>query len=108
MQTEKIGYFNNKQKILVVGDGNLTFSLSLAQSLKDVVVYATTFLSLQELWDAYGKEDIDETITKLNEETNVKVLHGIDATKLHTYDSISSFEFTDVIFNFPCITPPDV
>ena len=76
--------------------------------MKDIVLYATTFLTLEELQEAYGKEDVDQTIAKLNEQSNVKVLHAIDATKLHTYESIAQFEFTDVIFNFPCITPPDV
>lgn len=70
-----LGVFKSGDKVLVVGDGNLTFSLSLAQNLNNIEVYATTYLSLLELYESYGKDAIVETINKLNSISNVKVFH---------------------------------
>lgn len=36
-------------------------------------------------------------------EKDVKVHHGIDATKLDTYPELNEKKFDKVIFNFPCI-----
>lgn len=57
-----VGLINSADKILVVGDGNLTYSLSLAQNLKEATIWATTYLTLIELYESYGKEDIENTI----------------------------------------------
>ena len=42
-------------------------------------------------------------IFKSFREKNVKVSHGIDATKLDTYSQFNEKKFDKVIFNFPCI-----
>ena len=80
--------------ILVIGDGNLSYSLSLTQQgVKKLT--ATTYLTHDELVEAYGKEKMESTFEKLGDHR-----HGIDATKLDTY---SFPHFDRMIFNFPCI-----
>tara|TARA_B110000285_G_C14864639_1_gene486233 strand:+ start:557 stop:733 length:177 start_codon:yes stop_codon:yes gene_type:complete len=48
-------------KILVVGDGNMTFSQSLASKLtKPKHLFATTFLTREELIKAYGEKKMSK------------------------------------------------
>ena len=56
---------------------------------------ATTYLTSDELIEAYGKEKMENTFEKLDDHR-----HGIDATKLDTY---SFKKYDKMIFNFPCI-----
>ena len=99
------GLYNSDEKLLVVGDGNLSFSLSLAKHLGGANIVATTYLTLSELQVAYG-EEIDEIIAQLTK-TGAKVLHGVDATALESSAELISAlpdHLDAVIFNFPCIS----
>lgn len=64
----------------MVGDGNLTFSLSLARHLIGVKMIASTYLTRGELDEAYGPDHISKTVEALTSTPGVQVLHGIDAT----------------------------
>ncbi|XP_026690384.2 uncharacterized protein LOC104265727 isoform X2 [Ciona intestinalis] len=87
--------------ILIVGDGNFSYSLSLTQkctSSRNVCAssYESYDLSLQK----YG-EEANANVTKLKRHGAI-VLNGIDATKLH--QNLSEFlsnKFEKIIFNFP-------
>jgi hypothetical protein len=80
-------------KILTVGDGDLSFSLSLAQQLSwsraslcqgsptRGLLVATTHLTRAELDCAYGAESMAATIGQL-EDLGALVLHAVDATNL--------------------------
>ena len=62
---------------MVLGDGNLTFSKCLAKSLGhdgNFRLIATTFLTLEELNEAYGKEKITSIVDKLKENKNVIII----------------------------------
>ena len=81
----------------------MTFSQSLISKVeKPKHIYATTFLTEKELIDAYGDKKMKKIFESFKEK-NVKVLHGIDATKLDTYSQFNEKKFDKVIFNFPCI-----
>lgn len=86
-----MGPFNSDDTVFVLGDGNLSFSLSLANNLAkntNFKLLATTFLTLDELKEAYGEEKIMKTINALNAYDNVTVHHGVDATNLQATPDI--------------------
>jgi len=87
--------------ILTVGDGNLTYSLSLAlKTYEGSHITATTYDSLEDLKRKYGDDKIQETISTLVSH-NAKVLHGVDATRLQ--DTLSSQRFDLIIFMHPLV-----
>ena len=70
------------RSILLVGDGDLSFSLALARRAPNARITATTF----EAYDAIVKDwGGDDNATALRALPNVEdVLHSVDATRLHT------------------------
>ncbi len=84
-----------KDKTLLVGEGNLSFSLSLSQfqTIQNNFVTATTYEGKLNL-NSITKENASKLKAK-----GVKVLHGIDATHLDRYFSKQCFE--TIIFQFP-------
>lgn len=85
----------SSHKILIVGDGDFTFSHEL--SLQGCDVLATSFLTRDEILSTYDSSAL-EKLEKNN------VMHSVDATKLE--DSVSCL-FDRIIFNFPCIIPDE-
>jgi hypothetical protein len=59
-------------------------------------------LTKKELIKAYGEKKMSKLLMDFHEK-DVKVHHGIDATKLDTYPELNEKKFDKVIFNFPCI-----
>ena len=107
-------------RILVLGDGDMSYSLAMARFLadgeaeedghfsefldgdggRDVHIVATTFLSMEQLNQRYGMESIECTVAAL-EELGVCVRHGVDATALHASFEEQCPRFSLVIFNYP-------
>nr|XP_026690384.1 uncharacterized protein LOC104265727 isoform X2 [Ciona intestinalis] len=84
--------------ILIVGDGNFSYSLSLAQKCTNVC--ATSYESYDLCQQKYG-EEANKNMTELKRHGAI-VLNGVDATKLH--QNLSEFlpkKFEKIIFNFP-------
>ena len=97
--------------ILLLGEGNFSFTLSLwekLQLLQQARVVTTSFDSLNELQCKYP-DSVRNVLKKLNNHGEVRVLHGIDATlclKDQLVDvNISSFDH--VVFNFPHLGTED-
>lgn len=91
------------QKILIIGDGDLSFSVALASLLGEDAkgcLMATTLDSYSDLERKYGKEVIDGHLAKLSE-ASATVLHGIDGTKLHLNKIFQKHFFSRIIFNYP-------
>lgn len=100
-----------KASILLLGEGNFSFTLSLwekLQTLQHVRVVTTSFDSLDELHCKYP-DSVRNVLKKLNSHGLVQVLHGIDATlclkQQLVHVNISSFDH--VIFNFPHLGTED-
>jgi 25S rRNA (uracil2634-N3)-methyltransferase len=86
-------------QILLVGEGNLSFSASLCESLTDAsLLTATCYDSESVLNRKYP--DAQENIELIRDYEGT-VLFGIDATRLHSIKSIKSRSFDRIIFNFP-------
>jgi hypothetical protein len=95
------------KRILVLGDGDFSFSATLIGALselsdfKSFIFLITSFDDSGELVTKYSETDsILKRFAKLD---NVTVKHGVDATvsmtELLNYAHVP--DFTDVIFNFP-------
>ncbi|MEZ5690744.1 MAG: class I SAM-dependent methyltransferase [Rickettsiales bacterium] len=84
-----------KGKTLLVGEGNLSFALSLArkQSINPAFITATTFEKVNEL-----SQDAKDNAKKLRI-LGAEVLHGINASKIA--DIFSDKRFETIIFQFP-------
>lgn len=82
-------------RTLLVGEGNLSFALSLAHSSRIVPfrLFATTFEVSSEL----SSEAIDNVHSL--KARGVSVLHGVDATDLS--NTFGSWLFDNILFQFP-------
>ncbi|XVE50911.1 hypothetical protein DITRI_Ditri01bG0201500 [Diplodiscus trichospermus] len=94
-----IRHYCSSHKMLLVGEGDFSFSASLAVafgSAKNMV--ATSLNSRGYLWRNYKKamSNIHELRTR-----GCKVLHGVDATKMANYCFLGGTKFDRVIYNFP-------
>jgi 25S rRNA (uracil2634-N3)-methyltransferase len=99
--TPRCGMYAQGQAVLTVGDGDFTFSLSLAKSLGGKTLTATSYLSLAQLEEAYPA--ITETLAELRE-LGATVLHEVDATALAKTPALGGQTFDRVIWNFPCVS----
>jgi len=121
-----VGLYAKGDRILTVGDGDLTFSLSLAKRLKKVKLIATTHETRASLEKAYGKDAMKATLDELAVcGEDVLVLHGVDAAKLkeslmdaaavaakssNKRDVLERVEkcidegFDKIVWNFPCVS----
>jgi hypothetical protein len=115
------------QRVLILGDGNLSWSLATLRALRsslwirttDLVI--TTFDTLEELHSRYPNDPIDEIVNELKKGvpgTRVSVAHHVDATNLgHSLEQVQlrkdkaavdtadvstlPHQFDMIIFNFP-------
>lgn len=79
---------------LLVGEGNLSFIISLAKKLKLLPnLIASTYEDYSELSEYAGLN------AKLLQQAGIKVLYGLDGTKLHK--NFYSTTFDTIIFQFP-------
>jgi len=103
--------YTNNQRILIVGDGNLSFSLSLASLVGPVRITATTYDSPEAVVKKYPEA---ATNIELLSNMGVEVLHRVDATRLQAQTYIQKDagghvvpndgtlpQFDRIIFNFP-------
>lgn len=94
-------------KILVVGDGNFSFSLSFfSQFLKnnlfqDFSLVTSTYFAEKELEELYP--DALSNIEKLSALRDCTVLYNIDATNFKSSKKLTKEKFNLILFNFPCV-----
>ena len=95
------------QRVLVLGDGDFSFSAALARSNARLsnqgIIIATSLDSQRETLAKYAKAKASLASLALHQ--NVTVLHNVDATALH-HESTGLSEFHTVVWNFPY--PPSV
>ena len=92
------------KSILTVGDGDFSFSLSLAKGIAAAGSQCKLVASSHESYESVRKtySDADATLAELKR-LGVQVLHEVDATALHNSPDIGSARFDVIIWNFPCV-----
>lgn len=97
--------FKLSDKILLVGEGNFSFTRALVhnspealRNLPPVSVTATAHDTEKECYEKYP--DAEATVAFLREK-GVEVLFDIDATHLEKYASLKKRKFDRIAFNFP-------
>ncbi|XP_015873275.2 uncharacterized protein At4g26485 isoform X2 [Ziziphus jujuba] len=93
------GRQQQQHKILLVGEGDFSFSASLASSSPSASnMVATSLNSRDFLYRNYrnAMDNINELRRK-----GCTIMHGIDATEMVKHDALSGMLFDRIIFNFP-------
>ncbi|KAG7606254.1 hypothetical protein ISN45_At05g051860 [Arabidopsis thaliana x Arabidopsis arenosa] len=99
-ETKRLRHYTNKQKILLVGEGDFSFSLSLARAFGSASNLTATSLDTQgELEQKFknGKANVEEL-----ERLGCSVVYGVNVHSMITKPSVGGSAIYDrVIFNFP-------
>ncbi|DBA01132.1 TPA: hypothetical protein N0F65_001760 [Lagenidium giganteum] len=99
---KKLGPFSDRQRILVVGDGDFSFSLALSVYLSGRNIVATCYDSKRELQDKYSQALVNVDAL---ETAGASVHWGVDATALEKEKWIHLDAYADgfhaIVFNFP-------
>ncbi|KAI7743809.1 hypothetical protein M8C21_027938 [Ambrosia artemisiifolia] len=93
------GHYSSAHKILLVGEGDFSFSLCLARafgSARNIV--ATTVDTHQELVKKYS--NVVENVRELQDRGSV-VLYGVDATAMSRHFFLTTQRFHRIVYNFP-------
>jgi len=97
--------FQLTDKILLVGEGDFSFTRALAldppsvlDSLPPRNITATTYDTEQE---CYRKYHDAEEIVRMLKSKGVEVLFGVDATKLEKIQGLKSRKWDRIVWNFP-------
>ena len=87
---------------LVIGDGNLSFSLSLARTVGSECTGTMVATSLETEQEVNKRSMAQENVKELRK-LGVCILHGVDGTKLETEPRLVSLglQYSTVIFSFP-------
>lgn len=94
-----VKHYKSSHQILVVGDGDFSFSLSLAHSFRSASnILASSLDSYDTLIKKY--KQAKSNLEKL-ELWGASILHGVDATKMKLHTDLRMRKFDRIIFNFP-------
>ncbi|KAF7073051.1 hypothetical protein CFC21_078096 [Triticum aestivum] len=92
-------HYSSVQSILVVGDGDFSFSLALATAFgSGENIVATSLDSYDALVGKYNEAESNVMELKRMRAT---VLHGVDAKKMKTRPYLKTRRFDRIVFNFP-------
>ncbi|GLJ08338.1 hypothetical protein SUGI_0086710 [Cryptomeria japonica] len=95
----RLMHYSSLQSILLVGEGNFSFSSALATAFKSAKnIVASTFDSKAKVMRVYD--------TARNSVGNLKsrgasVLYKVDAARLHEIEDLSARTFDRIVFNLP-------
>uniref|UniRef100_A0A6V7QW28 25S rRNA (uridine-N(3))-methyltransferase BMT5-like domain-containing protein n=1 Tax=Ananas comosus var. bracteatus TaxID=296719 RepID=A0A6V7QW28_ANACO len=94
------GHYSSAQQILLVGEGDFSFSLSLATSFGSASNIVATSLDSRadDLVKKYNKAQ--SNLNSLRE-MGATVLHGVNAKKMKLHTDLKMRKFDRIVFNFP-------
>ncbi|KAL3821177.1 hypothetical protein ACJIZ3_007082 [Penstemon smallii] len=94
-----IKHYSSSHDILLVGEGDFSFSLCLAMAFGSATnIVATSLDSYEELIKNY--KNAKENLAFL-EMLGATLLHGVDATKMKIFPHLQCRKFHRIIYNFP-------
>ncbi|CAL5063829.1 unnamed protein product [Urochloa decumbens] len=94
-----LGHYSSAQDILLVGDGDFSFSLALATAFgSGANLVATSLDTYEALRGKYSKAE--SNITELKR-LGATVLHGVDVNKMNLHPELMNIWFDRIVFNFP-------
>ncbi|XP_038978525.1 LOW QUALITY PROTEIN: heavy metal-associated isoprenylated plant protein 41-like [Phoenix dactylifera] len=101
-ETKKViwlNHYSSVHEILLVGEGDFSFSLSLAHAFGSASnIVATSLDSHDDVVAKYAKAKAHlESLEKMG----ATILHGVDATKMKLHTDLKMREFDRIVFNFP-------
>ncbi|KAM0916494.1 hypothetical protein ACQ4PT_010140 [Festuca glaucescens] len=92
-------HYSSAQSILIVGDGDFSFSLELATAFgSGENLVATSMDSYGALTSKYGKAESNVAELK---RLGATVMHGVDATRMKLHPCLKTRRFDRIVFNFP-------
>ncbi|KAM0890187.1 hypothetical protein ACQ4PT_027212 [Festuca glaucescens] len=92
-------HYSSAQSILIVGDGDFSFSLAIATAFGSGENLVPTSLdSYGALTSKYGKAEANVTELK---RLGATVLHGVDAKTMKLHSCLKMRRFDRIVFNFP-------
>ncbi|KAH9607660.1 hypothetical protein KSS87_011629 [Heliosperma pusillum] len=95
----RIGPYSSIQKILLVGEGDFSFSTSLAKAFGSASNMIATSLNSQEyLTSNYNKFLPNK---RELESRGCRVIHGVDARNMIQHSVLRKLKFEIIIYNFP-------
>jgi len=89
---------NKQWRVLTIGDGDLSFSASVAKHVAPKQLVATVFDQKSVLVDKYTSQHLDKLT-----EADITVLTGFDVTDATTWQNLPTNSFDLVIFQFPLV-----
>ncbi|CAI9756791.1 unnamed protein product [Fraxinus pennsylvanica] len=94
-----IKHYNSNHRILLVGEGDFSFSASLAMAFGSAPNIIATSLDSED----FLKKNYTHAMSNIQKLRNreSKVMHGIDATKISIHHLLGEMKFDRIIFNFP-------
>ncbi|PQM32831.1 uncharacterized protein Pyn_36078 [Prunus yedoensis var. nudiflora] len=98
-KNRQIGHYSSSQKILLVGEGDFSFSACLARAFRSAAnMVATTLESQDTLWTEHWSS---EAYLEELERRGCLVLYEVDAYEMHQHPTLIRMKFDIIIFNFP-------
>ncbi|CAL5073743.1 unnamed protein product [Urochloa decumbens] len=94
-----LGCYSSTQSILLVGDGDFSFSLALATAFRSGAnIVATSLDTYEVLLGKYSKAE--SNIMKLKS-LETMVLHGVNVETIKFHTDLKNRRFDRIVFNFP-------
>ncbi|KAK2652640.1 hypothetical protein Ddye_012496 [Dipteronia dyeriana] len=97
-------HYSSKQRILLVGEGDFSFSLSLARAFGSAHNMVASSIDTQENISSKYSNGLRNVIEL--EERGCKVLYGVDAKEMSQHFFLKTQKFDRIIYNFPHVGFP--
>nr|GME05790.1 heavy metal-associated isoprenylated plant protein 41-like protein [Ipomoea batatas] len=94
-----VKHYSSSHKMLLVGEGDFSFSTSLATAFGSAHNMIATSLDSEK----FASENYSEAISNMEElkRTGCMMIFGVDATRMAHHPSLIGLMFDRIIFNFP-------
>ncbi|KAL6562479.1 hypothetical protein OROGR_003486 [Orobanche gracilis] len=98
-EIKRITHYNSRQRILLVGEGDFSFSACLARSF----VFASNMVSTSLDSKRFLKKHYKNAVSNIAElsRRGCMVMHGIDATVMVDHEILGGLKFDRIVYNFP-------